>query len=128
MDGAGTLHAASEGKDKGIHAGARSIPCTKSLAGFKVTRDINPKPIRAMKPLQFRVTLSTGHFPLAPYIDLNMPGMDMGPNPVILHKVDEGVYEGEGIVVRCPSGRRTWKASVTVPNRGTGEFIFDVVY
>ena len=128
MESPGTLHADSQKKDGVIHSEANTIPCTKSLSDIKVTLDINPKPIRAMKPLRFRVTLSTGHSPLAPYIDLNMPGMNMGHNRVKLYKVDEGVYEGEGIVVKCPSGRRTWEARVTVPNRGAVEFIFDVIY
>jgi len=54
--------------------------------------------------------------------------MDMGPNRVELRPVKENVYEGQGVIVRCPSGRRTWKATVTLPESGKAEFVFDVIY
>jgi hypothetical protein len=107
-----------------VHKGA----CTQEIGGVEATLDISPKPVKAMTDLRFRLMLS-GKPPAAePYIDLGMPGMKMGPNKVRLEKVGEGVYEGTGIIVRCTSGKRTWKAAVTVPGRGTVEFIFDVVY
>ena len=90
--------------------------------------EISPKPVNAMSHLKFRIIL-TGNQPVAPpYIDLGMPGMKMGPNRVPLKSVGNGVHEGTGIIVRCPSGKKVWKAMVTVPNMGTAEFIFDVIY
>jgi hypothetical protein len=81
-----------------------------------------------MKDLKFQVILS-GEKPITnPYIDLGMPGMDMGSNRVELRAVKDSVYEGQGIIVRCPSGRRTWKATVTLPEAGKVEFVFDVIY
>jgi len=38
------------------------------------------------------------------------------------------VYEGKGVIVKCPSGHRVWRATVTVPDLGKAEFIFDVIY
>jgi hypothetical protein len=102
--------------------------CTKDLDGMSLTLDILPKPVKAMKKLKFRVTLSGGKVTAAPYIDLGMPGMDMGPNRVELRLVKDNGYEGEGVIVRCPSGRRTWKARVTLPEVGEVEFLFDVIY
>jgi hypothetical protein len=32
------------------------------------------------------------------------------------------------LLVRCSSGRRTWKATVTLPDAGKVEFVFDVIY
>jgi len=107
-----------------IHDGA----CSLSLPGFEVTLDIRPKPVKAMHDLVFSVSFSGGEPDGAPYIDLGMPGMKMGPNRVILEKISRTVYRGKGVIVRCPSGRRTWKATVTVPSRGKADFIFDVVY
>jgi hypothetical protein len=102
--------------------------CTQELSGTKVVLDISPKPVKAMTDLKFRIIL-TGKQPKAPpYIDLGMPGMKMGPNRVPLKSVGNGVHEGTGIIVRCPSGKKVWKATVTVPNMGTAEFIFDVIY
>ncbi len=103
-------------------------PCTQELAGMAVTLDILPRPIKAMKDLKFRVTVSGGKPVRAAYIDLGMPGMDMGPNRVELRPVKDNVYEGQGVIVRCPSGRRTWKATVTLPESGKAEFVFDVIY
>ncbi|MBP1740226.1 MAG: hypothetical protein H6Q48_2519 [Deltaproteobacteria bacterium] len=103
-------------------------PCTQELAGMAVTLDILPRPVKAMKDLKFQVTLSGGKPTAAPYIDLGMPGMNMGPNRVELRGVSDNVYEGQGILVRCPSGRRTWKATVTLPEVGKVEFVFDVIY
>jgi hypothetical protein len=103
--------------------------CTKTLPDCTVTLDIDPKPVKAMTDLKFTVILS-GKKPSAnPCIDLGMPGMKMGPNHVKLKEAAaENNYVGTGIIVRCPSGRRTWKASVTVPDVGTAEFVFDVIY
>jgi hypothetical protein len=118
----------TEGKpvrvDCDIHAG----PCSAHLSGTKVSLEIDPKPVRALKDLTLTVTF-VGEEPVTnPFIDLGMPGMNMGRNRVILKPVGESVYRGEGVIVRCPSGRRTWKATVTVPDVGVVEFVFDVIY
>ena len=104
--------------------------CTKHLSTCTITLEINPKPIKAMRDLFFRVILS-GNLPVvvkAPHIDLEMPGMNMGPNRVILKSMGPGVYEGKGIIIRCPSGRKVWQATVTIPDIGQAKFIFDVIY
>jgi len=83
-----------------------------------------------MTDLVFTVTLSGSGESLQspPYIDLGMPGMDMGPNRVKMKPVGKNVYEGKGVIVKCPSGHRVWRATVTVPDMGKAEFIFDVIY
>ena len=98
------------------------------LGNVKLTLDILPKPVKAMQDLVFRLTLSGINQNANPYIDLGMPGMDMGPNRVLLKAVDSGVYEGTGIIVRCPSGRKVWRARITIPDIGTVDFIFNVIY
>lgn len=107
-----------------FHDGA----CSLSLPGLDITLDISPKPVKAMQDLVFKVSLAGEGPDQAPHIDLGMPGMKMGPNRVILEKISRTVYEGKGVIVRCPSGRRTWQATVTVPGRGKADFIFDVIY
>jgi hypothetical protein len=102
--------------------------CALYLSGHEVTLDIHPKPVKAMKDLTFRVTLTGEQLYSLPYIDLGMPGMKMGPNRVVLKEVCEGIYEGVGVIVRCSSGRRTWRATVTFPDLGEVKFIFDVIY
>ena len=83
-----------------------------------------------MQDLAFKVTLD-GQLPpdaKLPYIDLGMPGMNMGPNRVKLKFTGKATYEGRGVIVKCPSGRRTWRATITVPGFGHADFIFDVIY
>ena len=107
-----------------VHAG----PCSAILSGTKVSLDISPKPVKAMQDLTFTVTLAGEKTVAEPYIDLGMPGMNMGRNRVILKPVGDSVFQGNGVIVRCPSGRRMWKARITVSEIGSMEFIFDVIY
>jgi hypothetical protein len=121
-------HARAQGAKSAVDCAIQSGPCTGNLAGGTTSFDITPKPVRAMQDLTFTVALF-GLTPTAdPFIDLGMPGMVMGPNRVLLRPVGNGTYRGTGVIVRCPSGRRTWKATVTIPGKGAVEFIFDVVY
>jgi len=108
-----------------LHHGA----CTQNLAGSTVTLTVTPRPVKAMQDLLFQVTF-TGKLEsnTMPYIDLGMPGMNMGPNRVQLKSAGIANYAGQGVIVRCPSGRRTWQATVTIPDIGQTEFIFDVIY
>ena len=107
-----------------VHKG----PCSATLSGAEVILEINPKPVRAMQDLTFIVTLTEGTAATSLILDLGMPGMKMGRNRVILKPAGKSVFSGNGVIVRCPSGRRTWKASLLVPEKGTVEFIFDVIY
>jgi len=103
-------------------------PCTAVIGDLTVVMDISPKPVTAMTDLEFQVTLK-GRLPdSSPTIDLGMPGMKMGPNRVNLKAAGSGVYTGNGVIVRCPSGKRVWFSKITVPDNGTVEFTFDVVY
>ncbi len=108
-------------------------PCVaKTTDGkFEVTFDITPKPVAAMRELSFRVNLKGKTGPIADasvLIDLSMPGMYMGNNQVKL-SARNGGYEGTGIIVRCPSGKKTWQADVVIRSSNkiarTG-FIFEV--
>lgn len=111
-----------------VNCNIQHTSCTQELSDTQVVLDITPKPVKAMTDLTFRITLTGKHPEAAPYIDLGMPGMKMGPNRVPLKSLGNGVHEGTGIIVRCPSGKKVWKATVIVPNMGTAEFIFDVIY
>lgn len=107
-----------------VHHGA----CIQTVAAVEVIFDISPKPVKAMADLTFKITLRGEPPETPPYIDLGMPGMKMGPNRVSLHPTERGVYEGVGIIVRCPSGKRIWRAKIFLPDIGEAEFVFDVIY
>jgi hypothetical protein len=107
-----------------IHHGT----CTQKLQGTDIILDISPKPVKAMTDLKFTITRTGNQGASEPFIDLGMPGMKMGPNRVLLKSSGKGVYSGTGIIVRCPSGKRIWKATVTFPDMGSVDYIFDVIY
>ena len=121
--GSASETACDEPVDCDIHHG----PCTREVSNSSVSLDISPKPLKAMKDLIFRVTSQGQESSEDPYIDLSMPGMKMGPNRVNLRTVGKGRYEGQGVIIGCPSGRRIWKATVTLPGVGVAEYVFNVI-
>ncbi|RJQ15309.1 MAG: hypothetical protein C4560_10705 [Nitrospiraceae bacterium] len=94
--------------------------------------DINPKPVRTMTDLVFRVVLKEKDraVPDAGIIlDLTMPGMFMGINRPKMQHVKDGIYEGTGVIPACPHGGKTWKADVTIKRDGetaTVSYTFEV--
>jgi hypothetical protein len=111
-----------------INCQAHKGPCSLPLGNETVTLEITPRPVTAMQDSAFKVTIS-GNLPAqAPYLDLGMPAMKMGPNRVLLKPAGNGTYTGKGVIVRCKSGRRTWFANVIVPGTGEAKFVFNVVY
>jgi len=113
---------------KMINCDVHNGTCTQKLQETNIILDISPKPVKAMTDLKFTITMTGKQSISDPFIDLGMPGMKMGPNRVLLKSNGNGVYSGTGIIVRCPSGKRIWKATVTVPDVGSVEYIFDVIY
>lgn len=120
-------------------------PCQRLLeaAGARVTLEIEPRPVRSMKDLTFTVRAWRDGFPIGgaseagtewqAEIALAMPGMYMGENRVRLAPLGPGAWRGRGVIVRCPSGRRTWSAEVTLRRREpataplAATFTFDVL-
>jgi hypothetical protein len=47
---------------------------------------------------------------------------------MLLKSSGKFTYKGWSVIVRCPNGRRTWRATVTIPEVGQTDFIFDVIY
>lgn len=115
-------------EDSAINCQAHDGNCSLPIGKETVTLEIMPRPVTAMQDSTFTVTLSGKLSEQAPYIDLGMPAMKMGPNRVQLNSVGNGVYQGKGVIVRCKSGHRTWFANVVVPDVGEVKFVFDVVY
>jgi hypothetical protein len=114
--------------DVNLDCDIQSGGCRKQINGRTVDLNIFPKPVKAMKDLTFQVKISGDPLSKPPFIDLGMPGMKMGPNQVILKKNDTDIYEGQGVIVRCKSGRTIWQATVTLPGIGSVVFTFNVIY
>jgi len=107
---------AQSAKDEGlvdclIDAG----PCAKTKGTLSAVFDITPKPVKVMREATFTVELKDGGRPLtdlSPLVGLTMPGMYMGTNRVRLNHDRDGIYRGTGVIIRCPSGKKVWKAGI----------------
>jgi len=115
-----------------VDCNADSGTCKKEVKGLSVAFDITPKPVAVMRELTYFVTIKDGGLPVDDAdlaVDFSMPGMFMGKNVVHLALRKDGVYTGKGVIIRCPSGEKIWKALVTV-KRGskitTVPFVFEV--
>jgi hypothetical protein len=103
-------------------------PCTQTISGTKISLEIFPRPVKSMEDLTFQVKIPGYSGSVLPVLDLDMPGMEMGINQVHFKVLRQGVFSGKGIIVRCPTGKKLWRASITVPKMGTANFVFNVVY
>jgi len=123
---------ASEKQYTGPDCMVSNGPCVKTVDGLTVVFDINPKPLKAMRSLLFRTTISNQGSPVADAsvsTDLSMPDMFMGQNVIKLNHLHDGIYEGEGVIIRCPSGKKIWQASVAIHRAGKEwvvNYIFEV--
>ena len=107
------------------HAGT----CTKQAGDYTIMLDISPKPVPHMKELTFELSFSSDSPPISSdtlLLDLSMPGMDMGKNEVVLRRVGESRYSGKGIIVKCPSGRTLWRATLLLSENLKPAYTFNV--
>jgi hypothetical protein len=103
-------------------------PCSKTVGQRTVVLDIEPKPVRVMRELIFRISVRNGGEQREAVIELEMPGMYMGTNRVMLKRESSGEYTGKGIIPRCPSGKRLWRATVTIADTVEVDYLFNVTY
>jgi hypothetical protein len=96
------------------------------LGGQEVLLSITPWPPRAMREVDFTVSLPGYSGAASPYVDLSMSGMEMGRNRVDLSRGADGRFRGTGVIVRCSSGRTDREATVTAPGAGKAVFRFAV--
>jgi hypothetical protein len=92
--------------------------------GQEVLLSITPWPPRAMREVDFTVSLPGYTGEASPYVDLSMAGMEMGRNRVDLSRGADGRYRGTGVIVRCSSERHDREATVTAP--GAGKAVFHI--
>jgi hypothetical protein len=100
--------------------------CIKSYRGKEIDFDIEPRPVKAMESLYFRIKLKNYENPRSIIIDLSMPEMPMGYNHVLLEKTGMDTYEGRGIIPVCPSGKKLWRASIIINDKTEESFLFNV--
>lgn len=97
-------------------------PCTAPLAGGgEVRLELGPRPLRAMADLEVTAEVREGGAPLAGAevsVRFEMKGMQMFPAEARLAPAGPGRHAGRAVLVRCPSGRRDWTATVQVTPPG----------
>jgi len=101
--------------------------CVKRTGSIEIVSDINPKPVKAMRELTFSLSMK-GSVKDDLILDLSMPGMYMGKNEVVLKRTEDGIFIGKGVIPRCPSGKRLWRAKIIDNGNVIAEFLFNVSY
>jgi hypothetical protein len=95
-----------------------TAPCAQRVpvgeGGAMATLEVTPRPVRAMRDLDFtlRITPPTAVGARTFALMLEMSGMYMGENVVALSAAGDGVFRGKGVVVRCSAGRRDWSVQL----------------
>ena len=109
-------------------------PCRKTTgSGIEVVFDMTPRPVKAMQELEFVVTLRNEGKPVTGaslILDLSMPGMFMGNNQPKFAEDQGGSYRGRGVIPRCSTGSKIWKAFIAIAHGGQIEkvvFLFEVL-
>lgn len=103
--------------------------CAKKIGSREIVFRIDPGPVRAMEELVFSLRVSPDvSAPGGISLDLSMPGMYMGKNRVLLTRSPDGTYRGKGVIPRCRSGRKLWRAAADIPGAGKVDFSFNVSY
>jgi nitrogen fixation protein FixH len=114
----------SAGVGEGVHCDVGTRPCAANVGDLRVVLELAPRPPLPLKALSTVVQLTRNGAPVAvtdAVVELSMSGMFMGDNRVVLRPQGEGRYVGEGVLLRCASGRRDWVAEVVARLPGGGE-------
>jgi nitrogen fixation protein FixH len=91
-------------------------PCTVQAGDLSITLELG-RALQTMLDLPIAVEVRRGGAPLegaAVEIAFAMKDMNMGENRVELAAAGPGRFKGQGVLVRCHSGRLDWVASVTI--------------
>jgi hypothetical protein len=98
-------------------------PCTAPLAGGgEVTLELGPRPLRTLAELEVIADVRReGGAPLTGAevsVRFEMKHMQMFPAEARLAPAGPGRHAGHAVLVRCPSGRKDWTATVQVTPAG----------
>lgn len=103
-------------------------PCALPAGPFEVVLDLAPRPLRTMTELAALVELRGAGAPVdgkTVWLSFDMRGMSMGENRRQLSGAGGGRYAGKAVLVRCPSGRKDWVATVVVEGSAAAAARFD---
>jgi hypothetical protein len=86
---------------------------------------LSPRPLHTLRELEVEVRWPGPATEVT--VSFAMAGMDMGENTARLVPAGDGLYRGKAVLVRCPSGRRDWTATVRVKGSAPAERTFPLV-
>ena len=88
--------------------------CTVHMGEVSLTLDIQPRPVRSMAPLNYRVSI-VGARASNVLISLQGSEMYMGINQTPLTAVESkpGVFSGQGELAVCTTGEMLWRLTVS---------------
>ena len=92
-------------------------PCAAIAGPYDLRLELAPRPLRTMTELAAAVELRRDGAPVdgaRVVLAFDMRDMSMGENRRTLADAGVGRYTGKGVLVRCPSGRKDWYATVVV--------------
>lgn len=120
--------------EEAVRCDIQQGPCTvRTSDGLTVEFDIQPKPVAVMSALNFIVVIrqpaNSARSVSSVALDLSMPGMYMGPNQPLLKRTGPGRYEGKGIIPKCITGNKTWRAEIVMRLQdrvSNAAFLFEV--
>jgi hypothetical protein len=82
----------------------------------KLTVEISPRPITALRPLSVRLVWQEGEAERM-YFDVTGVEMDMGVNRTRLRETDSGYYLGQITLPVCVTGPMRWRAEFIVEGK-----------
>lgn len=97
-------------------------PCAQPAGPYEVTLALGPRPLRTMAELAAVAEVRRAGAPVdgaTVVLSFEMREMAMGENRRTLTGAGGGRYTGTAVLVRCPSGRRDWVATLAVDAAGT---------
>jgi hypothetical protein len=107
-------------------------PCAQPAGSYEVRLELAPRPLRTMAELAAVMELRKDGAPVdgaVVTLAFDMRGMSMGENRRQLVGAGGGRYTGKAVLVRCPSGRKDWIATVALgepPATSVARFEFRV--
>jgi len=82
--------------------------------GGKVTLAINPRPIPLVSKLDIQVKVEGKQEVNSVLVDFQGTSMNMGPNTVMMKKLAEGQFSGNGMLPVCIRNSMEWQADVLI--------------
>ncbi len=86
----------------------------KDKSRVSASLDLSPKPVYAMKDIEFTLQLKPEIPEAHIMLDLTMPAMYMGENKVEMKEISSGVFKAKSVFAECTTDDRLWNIEVMI--------------